>query len=96
MLKDHKENFQSTLLCRLINPAKSEMGVVSKKILNNIINNVRSKTDVNLWKNSGSVIEWFRGLEENGKHTFISFDIVEFYPSISEDLLKAALKVVNS
>ena len=90
-LKDHKENFESTLPCRLINPAKSELGIVSKKILDNITSNVRLKTDVNQWKNSASVIEWFRGLGEKSKHTFVCFDIVKFYPSISEDLLKAAL-----
>ena len=28
---------------------------------------------------------------EKSKHTFVCFDIVEFYPSISEELLKAAL-----
>ena len=32
-LKDHKENFQSKKPCRLINPAKSEIGVVSKAFL---------------------------------------------------------------
>ena len=30
-LKDHKENFQNNPTCRLINPAKSEMGLISKK-----------------------------------------------------------------
>ena len=29
-LKDHKENFQNKPICRLINPAKSEIGKVSK------------------------------------------------------------------
>ena len=72
-------------------PAKSKMGKVSKKIFDNIINNVKSKTDVNQWKNSASVIKWFRGLREIDKHTIICFYIIEFYPSISEDLLKAAL-----
>ena len=91
MLKDHKENFKSTLPCRLINPAKSEMGIVSKKILDNITSKVRLQTAVNQWKNSTSVIEWFKGLGKKSKHTFVCFGIIEFYPSISEDLLKAAL-----
>ena len=34
-LKDHKDNFEDSLPCRLINPAKSEMGLVSKRILDN-------------------------------------------------------------
>ena len=46
---------------------------------------------INQWKNLGSVIEWFGSLNEKNKYTFICFDIVEFYPSISEDLLKEAL-----
>ena len=29
-LKDHKENFKSNTKCRLINPSKSEVGLVSK------------------------------------------------------------------
>ena len=29
-LKDHKENFNIKLLCRLINPVKREIGTVSK------------------------------------------------------------------
>jgi len=29
-LKDHKENFANNLKCRLINPAKSEIGLISK------------------------------------------------------------------
>ena len=32
-LKDHKENFNSKLPCRLINPSKSELGKVSKQKL---------------------------------------------------------------
>ena len=35
-LKDHKDNFQSSLHCRLINPSKSELGKVSKSIVENI------------------------------------------------------------
>lgn len=32
-LKDHKENFTTRPKCRLINPAKTEMGKISKRIL---------------------------------------------------------------
>ena len=35
--KDHKENFENSLPCRLINPAKSEMGRISKQILDDIL-----------------------------------------------------------
>ena len=42
-LKDHKENFRNNIKCRLINPSKSEVGLVSKCYLSNIIANVSKK-----------------------------------------------------
>ena len=50
-LKDHKDNFQNKPSCRLINPAKSEIGRISKKLLENISTS-RQKTGLNQWKNS--------------------------------------------
>ena len=90
-LKDHKENFASNLPCRLINPAKSEMGKISKRILDDILTNVKQKTSVNLWKNTAAVTNWFSRINRKKNCTFICFDIVDFYPSISEDLLNRAL-----
>ena len=46
-LKDHKENFRNNIKCRLINPSKSEVGLVSKCYLSNIIADVSKKTKVN-------------------------------------------------
>ena len=37
-LKDHKENFKHSTKCSHINPSKGEMGVVSKRFLEEIIN----------------------------------------------------------
>ena len=42
-LKDHKENFQQSLPCRLINPSKSEIGRVSKTILSGIVRDVKGR-----------------------------------------------------
>ena len=80
-LKDHKDNFQSSLHCRLINPYKSELGKVSKSILENLNQHLVKLLHVNQWKNSASVIEWFRNIEDKKNCTFIKFDIREFYPS---------------
>ncbi len=91
-LKDHKENFQNNPACRLINPAKSEVGLVSKKILDRMNHNLRAATSVNQWKSSTSVINWFKSIGNKQQHTFLMFDIVEYYPSITEDLL---LKAIN-
>ena len=90
-LKDHKENFENGLPCRLINPAKSEMGRVSKRVLDSINSKLKGRLNVTLWNNSAAVIDWFRSIEMKETCTFMSFDIVEFYPSISEDLLHRAI-----
>nr|XP_054750112.1 uncharacterized protein LOC129255808 [Lytechinus pictus] len=91
-LKDHKDNFENTLPCRLINPAKSETGRISKSILDNINDAIRRATCVNQWRKTSAVIEWFKNIKEKEKHTFISFDVVSFYPSISEKLLRQAIE----
>ena len=91
-LKDHKENFQNNPKCRLINPAKNNLGLISKEILDKINNSIRSKTKLNQWRNTKSVIDWYSSIGEKHRHSFLVFDIVDFYPSISEDLLKLALE----
>ena len=87
-LKDHKENFQASLPCRLINPSKSELGKVSKVILEKINQTLIKHLDVNQWENSSSVIEWFKGIDTKKACIFVKFDIREFYPSISESIFK--------
>ena len=38
----------------------------------------------NLWKNSTDTTEWFRNIKNKSKATFIQFDMIDFYPSISK------------
>ncbi len=57
-LKEHKDNFDNNPTCRLINPTKSEIGCISKQILEKINTTIRTKTAFNLWKNSLTVIDW--------------------------------------
>ncbi|KAL5019984.1 hypothetical protein ScPMuIL_002876 [Solemya velum] len=90
-LKDHKPNFRNNPTCRLINPSKSEIGIISKQILDRINKEVTAKTSANLWKNTAAVIEWFENIQRKGEHSFITFDVCDFYPSITEKLLKEAL-----
>ena len=87
-LKDHKDNFAAALPCRLINPSKSEIGIISKRILETTVQAIRAETGVNLWKNRDAVLDWFRSIEKKKDCSFLCFDIVDFYPSISEDLLR--------
>jgi hypothetical protein len=90
-LKDHKDNFENHPQCRLINPAKSNLGKVSKIILDKINNEIRNQTLSNQWRNSDDTIAWFSGLNNKHKQTLLSFDIVDFYPSITEQLLDDAI-----
>jgi hypothetical protein len=62
-LKDHKENFETNPKCRLINPAKSELGKISKIVLDDINTQIRNATGLNQWKNSLSVIDWFKNIK---------------------------------
>ena len=90
-LKDHKPNFNNSPKCRLINPAKSEIGKASKQILEKIVQKTVSATGVNLWRNTSAVLEWFNSINNKQSASFICFDIVDFYPSISENLLREAI-----
>ena len=95
-LKDHKENFKSNQKCRIIKPSKSEMGIVSKKYLENIISKLNSKLQYNQWRNTSTVIEWFKAIKNTAKCRFIKFDIADFYPSISIELLDRSISFAAS
>ena len=91
-LKDHKENFANNPTTRLINPAKNELGRISKAILEKMNKQLRTSLNLNQWKSTSSVIEWFTNIAEKNKHKFMMFDVKDFYPSITEKLLTNALK----
>ena len=90
-LKDHKENFENHQTVRLINPAKNELGRISKQILENINKQSVSILQINQWKSSENVINWFNNIKNKNKQKFLIFDIKEFYHSIKEKLLNEAL-----
>ena len=48
-------------------------------------------TKANLWRSTSNVIEWFQAIPNKSQHAFITFDVCDFYPSISEHLLTKAL-----
>ena len=90
-LKDHKENFRNKPTTRLIQPCKPEVGRISKQMLTKILDELRDKTGLIQWKNSYSVIDWFKNIPGKEKCKFLVLDVVEYYPSITEKLLKDAL-----
>ena len=81
---------------RLINPAKNELGRISKVILDKINLAIREHFSFNQWKNTQNVIDWFNEIPDKKAHKFVVFDIKEFYPSIKEQLLKEAIDFANS
>ena len=90
-LKDHKDNFENNPKCRLINPAKSEIGVISKHKLQEINQIVREHTNLRQWRNTSTVLSWFKDIRRKKESRFVQLDIVDFYPSISEELLIKSL-----
>ena len=95
-LKDHKANFQNDPKCRLINPAKSEIGTITKHYLKLINNKTREETQMNQCLNIKSVIEWFKAIKNKNKSSFIKFDIVEFCPLISKEPLSKLIEHAQS
>ena len=75
----------------MLNPTKSELGKVSKDILQQIRINIRTALNVNQWQNTSEVIKLFQNMKNKKLHRFTVFDIQEFYPSIGEKLLKDAV-----
>ena len=93
--KDHKPNHLNDPKCRLINPAKSQMGIISKQILQKANQKLRETTGLQQWQSTPQFLEWFKMIENKTRKSFLQLDIVEFYPSISEQLLKKAFIFAN-
>ena len=79
----------------LINLATNELGYVSRQDLETITANVANTIKVNQQQNTTTAIDWFKLLPEKDKLFFIKFDIVEFYPSISEELLNRSISFAS-
>ena len=90
-LKDHKEDFNIRPRTRLINPAKSVLGRVSKQILENINLQIKTVYELQQWKNTDEVVSWFKNIKDKPACKFLKFDIAEFYPSITKELLMKAI-----
>ena len=94
-IKDHKPNFPNTIQCRLINPAKSEIGKISREYLQKITYEIKTKTNLTQWRNTDEVIDWFNNIENKQNQKFFQLDIKDFYPSITETLLDKSLKYAS-
>ena len=95
-VKDHKPGFPSRVATRLINPAKSQICKISKQLLNRIISQVKAKTRLSSWKSSSHVLDWFHSASDKQLLHFFRFDIVSYYPSITEKLFNDALEFAGN
>ena len=72
---------------------RSDIGKVSKTILDRMNEEITSSIQVNWWKNCPAVIKWFRNIENKQNYSFLIFDIQNFYPLISLTLFNRAIEV---
>ena len=72
------------------------MGKVSKQILDNVNSKIKKVTRLNQWKNTSDVINWLTNTPDMQKHSFASFDIDSFYPSITESVLSKAISLAKN
>ena len=56
---------------------------------------MKSVTNLNLWQNTDTVTKWFKNSNKTNAK-FLKFDIVDFYPTISEELLSKAINFAKS
>ena len=94
-VNDHKEDWPTKISCRLINPTKSNIGIISKKILDRINQDLRSTLEVHQWRSSKEVLRWFSGLERKRNLRFLKFDVEQFYPSITRAIMSKAITMAR-
>ena len=80
----------------LLNPAKSEIGIISKHYLEKIYENIGKTTNMKQWQNTQAVITWLKSIDNKRSSSFIKFDIVDFYPSITKELLTKSINYAKS
>ena len=95
-LKTTKKGFSHTLSFRLINSSKSDIGKISKSVLDKINKAIVSTTIVNQWKNTSDVIKWFKSIPNKRVSSFVNFDVKDFYPSILMKLFTESIKYAKN
>ena len=95
-VKDHKVGFPHKLSFRLINPSKSDIGKISKNLLDKINKILILNTNVNQWKNTRTIIDWFKNVANKKQCTFIQFHGENFYPSVSLNLFNEGIQYAST
>lgn len=81
------QNDISLLFFCLLNPTKTELGLISKNIIKKITDNLLIPTSTNLCKDQFDTIKWFTNMRNKNKATFIKFHIIDFQSSITRGVL---------
>ena len=71
--------------------SKSELGKMSKIIIEQINKKLLDVLEYQQWKNAATVIEWFKRIYNKEQCKFVQMDIKDFHPSISQTTLDNAL-----
>ena len=65
---------------------------MSKQLVEKINPDITEKLEINQWHNTDTVLKWFNNITDKSTCSFTQFDIKEFYPSITENILLQTLK----
>ena len=91
-IKYHKGNFKQNTKCRL---SKKRYRTSQQNVYCTDYRDVNNITKFNQWRNTSTVIKWFQNITNENNYRFIKFDISEFYPSISEEVLEKSINFAN-
>ena len=64
-LKDHKDSSFSKPETRLINLLNSDIGQISKIIIEKVNKTIRKTKEFNQWTSTEEVLKWYKNLEQN-------------------------------
>ena len=86
-IKDHKADFMNKTQTRMINPTKPNLGKVAKVKLERPNRQLKGKTRLQMWINTDATLAWFNALANKQSLSFVVCDIVDYYLSITSELL---------
>ena len=89
--KDHKEGFQDALSFCLINSSKSDIGKISKSLLDTRDENILKQSNLNQWKNTAQVITWSKDFKSKNAPSFVNFNV----ENLSKDAISYAKTITN-
>ena len=95
-IKDHKPLFPQVISCRLINPCKSNIGRITKRILDRINREIRFSLKLNQLPNTAAAIKWFENIQDKDTKSLTQIDLKDFYPSVTRELFDTTLEFAET